>query len=212
MSIYTPYTYLIGWSNLDIWYYGRRTGKNCNPADLWNTYFTSSRYVKEFRSLHGEPDVIQVRKTFNTKEKCCIWESKVLHRINAAKSTKWLNKRNSDGLWDTTGIEPVNKGKPRDNATKLKISQTCSNRTFTDSHKENIRLSKLGKPSPNKGKIGWSRNKTLSDDHKNRIREGMKKRHALRKSIWYHWDYMGSSGTLQTLLYSLREYFLLIST
>jgi len=38
-----PYTYLIGWSNLNTWYYGRRTSKNCHPSDLWQKYFTSSK-------------------------------------------------------------------------------------------------------------------------------------------------------------------------
>lgn len=43
------YTYLIGWSNHNKWYYGRRTAKNCHPNEFWKTYFTSSKYVKEFR-------------------------------------------------------------------------------------------------------------------------------------------------------------------
>lgn len=42
MYIYTPYTYLIGWSKHNIWYYGKRTAKNCHPNDFWVTYFTSS--------------------------------------------------------------------------------------------------------------------------------------------------------------------------
>ncbi len=64
MSIYIPYTYIIGWSLYNKYYYGVRYAKNCNPNDLWKTYFTSSKYVKEFRNNHGEPDIIQVRKTF----------------------------------------------------------------------------------------------------------------------------------------------------
>lgn len=43
------YTYLIGWSEYDIWYYGVRYAKGCNPADLWVKYFTSSKFVREFR-------------------------------------------------------------------------------------------------------------------------------------------------------------------
>lgn len=62
MSIYPNncYTYLIGWSHLNIWYYGRRTARNCRPEELWVKYFTSSKYVEEFRKIHGEPNLINV--------------------------------------------------------------------------------------------------------------------------------------------------------
>ena len=69
MIIYTPYTYLIGWSHLNTYYYGVRFANNnkdiANPDELWVTYFTSSKYVSEFRELNGEPDIVEVRKTFN---------------------------------------------------------------------------------------------------------------------------------------------------
>lgn len=57
-----PYTYLIGWSNQNKWYYGVRTAKNCHPGDLWTTYFTSSKYVKQFITQYGEPDIILNKK------------------------------------------------------------------------------------------------------------------------------------------------------
>lgn len=94
MSIYshTPYTYLIGWSKLDRWYYGVRFAKDCDPDDLWTKYFTSSKYVKAFRKEHGEPDVIQIRKTFKDAKSAVLWEKAVLARINVVKKEKWLNK------------------------------------------------------------------------------------------------------------------------
>ena len=60
-----PYTYLIGWKSLNLWYYGVRISKNCNPSDLWVTYFTSSKYVAETVKTHGDPDVVQIRKIFD---------------------------------------------------------------------------------------------------------------------------------------------------
>lgn len=95
MSIYQPYTYLIGWSTLNTWYYGLRFGKNCNPKELWKTYFTSSWRVTQFREYNGEPDIVEIRKTFNNKEKAGIWEHKVLRRMKVIKDTKWLNKTNN---------------------------------------------------------------------------------------------------------------------
>lgn len=104
MNIYMPFTYLIGWSQHNKFYYGRRTAKNCHPGELWTIYFTSSKYVKEFRDEFGEPDIIQIRKTFpNNPKSCAIWESKVLKRIDAQHNQKFLNKRNGDFDWDTTG-------------------------------------------------------------------------------------------------------------
>lgn len=95
MSIYTRncYTYLIGWSTLDTWYYGAKYGKDANPDTFWVDYFTSSRYVKNFRKLHGEPDVIQIRKTFKDNPlKCRKYEHTVLRRMCVDKNDRFLNK------------------------------------------------------------------------------------------------------------------------
>jgi len=98
MSIYTPYTYLIGWTKYDKWYYGVRYAKNCHPSDLWVKYFTSSKHVKEFREINGEPDVIQIRKKFNNHKDALIWEECVLRRLKVSKSDKWLNITHNRGF------------------------------------------------------------------------------------------------------------------
>ena len=94
MNKHIPYTYLIGWTEEDKYYYGVRYARNCNPNDLWKTYFTSSNYVKEFRKEKGEPDLVQIRKVFNCPKKALNWESKFLKKINASKNEKFLNKSN----------------------------------------------------------------------------------------------------------------------
>lgn len=86
-----PYTYLIGWAILDKYYYGVRYAKKCNPDDLWVTYFTSSNKVKEFAKMHGAPDVIQVRKVFQSIDESREWEKRVLTKLNVLQSDKWLN-------------------------------------------------------------------------------------------------------------------------
>lgn len=91
MNIYIPYTYYIRWTKIDKHYYGVRYAKNCHPSDLWSKYFTSSKIVKEYRQKYGEPDVIEVRKTFNCGHKAKIWETKVLRKMNVLRSNKWLN-------------------------------------------------------------------------------------------------------------------------
>lgn len=96
------YTYLIGWSKHNRFYYGARWAKDCSPDDLWNTYFTSSNHVKAFRKEHGEPDVIQVRKVFDDVNKCKLHERKALEKLNVLNSDKWLNK-NINGMFLPTG-------------------------------------------------------------------------------------------------------------
>jgi hypothetical protein len=101
-----PYTYLIGWTAHNKWYYGSRYAKKCHPSDLWKLYFTSSAYVKQMREEFGEPDVIQVRKTFESVNECRNYEHRVLQRLRVVKSSKWLNKT------DVKSIPPEEAAKP----------------------------------------------------------------------------------------------------
>lgn len=87
-----PYTYLIGWSKLNLFYYGVRFSKNCHPDDLFKTYFTSSSEVKKIIIEHGNPNIIQIRKTFESAERARLWEHKVLTRMKVASDEKWINK------------------------------------------------------------------------------------------------------------------------
>jgi hypothetical protein len=184
-SIYSstiPFTYLIGWSKLNKWYYGRKTSKGCTPSDLWTKYYTSSKVVKQFREKYGEPDVIVVRKIFNCTKKCAKWETKVLKRLNAAKNEKYLNQVNGDLNWDTTGvlrtleqIESVRKklkGRPLSETHIQNLKKPK-----TEEHKKNMR-----KPKPEgfakklvgnqnaKGKKSWL-GKHHSDETKKKLSE-----------------------------------------
>jgi hypothetical protein len=91
MNIYSLYTYHIAWTSLDKHYYGVRYAKNCNPVDLWSSYFTSSKLVKQYREQYGEPDIVEVRKTFECPHKAKLWERKVLQRLNVLHNDKWIN-------------------------------------------------------------------------------------------------------------------------
>lgn len=86
------FTYRILWSNTGISYYGVRYSQNCSVNDLWTTYFTSSKHVQQYRELHGEPDIIEIRKTFTLKADALRWESLVLKRLKIPHNEKWLNK------------------------------------------------------------------------------------------------------------------------
>ena len=95
MNIYQPYTYLIKFRPTNQIYYGVRYAKNCNPSDLFVTYFTSSNEICNLLQTHGiENFEWYIRKTFNTANEAREWESKVLKRINAAQHPSFINKCN----------------------------------------------------------------------------------------------------------------------
>lgn len=87
-----PYTYLIGWTNLNKWYYGCRYADGCSSDDLWKTYFTSSKYVFNFRKENGEPDIIKIRKVFDCKIDSLEWEGRVLRKLWNRRE-HWLNRK-----------------------------------------------------------------------------------------------------------------------
>jgi hypothetical protein len=150
MSIYKPYTYLIGWSNVNKFYYGVRFAKNCSPDDLWEKYFTSSKHVKHMRKKYGEPDVLQIRKTFETKEQAVLWEEKVLRRLNIKHNEKMLNCNIAGAI--VKNLDHA-KGKP----SKLRGTK------LSEEHKEKLRKPK-SVPSKLKGK-------KLSEEHKEKLRK-----------------------------------------
>lgn len=93
----TPYTYLIGWTHLDIWYYGRRTAINCHPDEFWVEYFTSSEKVRDFRIDNGEPDYIKIDKIFSDINETVDYEILVLKFLDAKHNPMFLNGHNGDG-------------------------------------------------------------------------------------------------------------------
>jgi hypothetical protein len=101
MTNYQPYTYHIAWTGQDLHYYGVRYATDCNPNDFWNTYYTSSQVVSQHRIDYGEPDVIEIRKTFTDADSARAWETKVLRRLNVKINETWLNcHANTAPRWD----------------------------------------------------------------------------------------------------------------
>lgn len=134
------YTYLIGWSNLNTWYYGVRYARGCSPSDLWTTYFTSSTFVKNQRKLYGEPDVISVRKQFGEDSyNAKLWEDRVLARLGVIKDCKWLNQSNNHSFRGVSS--PWNLGLTKETCPSIllasrKISQKRSGSKATQKTKQ----------------------------------------------------------------------------
>ena len=173
----TPYTYLVGWSQIEKFYYGVRYAKGCRPEDLWTTYFTSSKHISKYRQEHGEPDIIEIRKTFDDPIKARLWESKVLDRINAAANTKFINKRNGSWKWATCEmtaetrkkISNTLKGRERTYEHRNAISIARSGIMHTEITKKKISEAQTGKPRPDDFSIKM-RNKVWINDGNNNAR------------------------------------------
>lgn len=174
----TPFTYLIGWSQHDRWYYGVRYAPGCDPSDLMTRYRTSSRYVKEMIRLHGMPDVIQIRRVFTDVNKAREWEHRVLRRMRVVRDPRWLNR--------TDRISFVCKG--HDEATRKKISEA--------------QMGKPGRPHTAEAKAKISAiqlGRKLSDEHRSKLSHiiGESKRAALQR-VHMHEQNRGSKRTAES--------------
>jgi hypothetical protein len=151
MKIYQPYTYLLGWKHLNKFYYGVRYSKNCYVGDVMIKYFTSSNIVKKMLRTYGKPDIIQVRKVFNTREKAILWESKVLRRINAAKRSDFVNCHHCISAPIMFGLMNPSK-RPE---VREKLSQIAKNRPKHDA----IILKKMSNTKKLSGLIKFLKNR-----------------------------------------------------
>jgi len=115
-----PYTYLIKFTNPktneEQFYYGSRYAHDCHPDDLFKTYFTSSKIIKDLIEQFGvECFHWEIRKTFNDAKTCQIYETKILNRLNVRHNKKWINL-NCNSI-----LPPLKKSE----ATKKKMSESA---------------------------------------------------------------------------------------
>jgi len=185
MNIYIPFTYLIGWSAQNKYYYGVRHKKGCSPNELWTIYFTSSKVVKKFRELHGEPDIIQIRQCFYDRDSAINWEHKTLKRI-VGNRHKYLNQNYhtkhsyhrlfNHGKEAKNKISAYMKGRPKSEKQKAKMSASRK-KYWENTSRENI-------IKQNKNRLlTESTRKKMSSSAKNRITDEFKDAQSKRMSI-----------------------------
>lgn len=167
----TPYTYLIGWPAHNTWYYGVRWRSNCDPSDLWTKYFTSSKYVKEFRSINGDPEIIEIRKVFKDPTDAKKWEHRVLNRMKADVNPIFLN-RTIDNVPSMLGrrhseetkkrIKESQLGRPKNPESIMKMRKSMTGKKHTEQARRNISEGHKGlkKSSECKAKISALRTGT----------------------------------------------------
>lgn len=197
----TPYTYLVGWSKLDKWYYGVRFANNNEPAnDLWIVYHTSSKYVKELRRNHGEPDVIEVRRVFDSKVKAARWEDAVLRRMKVTHTERWINKNVAGSFTITGGISPM-KGRKHTTDQNNKKSARQKGVRFTLEHKLKIGIANHGKKHTSE-QIEAQKIRQRGRKLKPRTKTH-RTNNAKANSLW--WQVTNSIGVIKVVL-GLRSY------
>src|SRR5574343_500837 len=102
----TPFTYLIGWSKTNMFYYCVKWLKGCLPSDIMNTYFTSSKIVQDYIKENDYPDIIIVDKIFDNNENAREYEHQFLKFHNAKYNPNFLNKTNGNKDLFTGIIKP----------------------------------------------------------------------------------------------------------
>lgn len=172
--IYQPYTYLIGWSNQNTYYYGVRYASKCTPSELWESYFTSSNYVKRFIKLYGNPDIIQIRKIFPDADKARLWEHKVLRRLNVVNDDRFLNQ--SDNISISAEAALTGARKKKSASMKQKIAEYRTGRVIPQRVRKAISRTKKGVPLSEEERLNRKRamndplvKKKLSDIGKTKV-------------------------------------------
>ena len=147
MNIYQPYTYLLLFKPTKQVYYGvsyANSKKVAHPSQLWNTYFTSSRIIKQLITEHGVDSFdFQIRNTFTSAEAALAWERKILKNFDAKNNPKWLNLSNGTHAYCTV-VSPE---------TRLKISIANKGKIISDESKKNRSARMMGDKNPMYGKI-----------------------------------------------------------
>lgn len=189
--IYKPYTYLIGWSEHNKYYYGVRWANTVEPEnDFWKIYFTSSNIVKKFRESHGEPDIVKVDKIFDNKNDAINYEYTYLLENNAIKSDSWLNE-GAFPVFDNTGRKRPDHskrmmgennpmyGKSFSKQAKLKQSNSHKGKKHSSDTKQKMSLAQKGK------RLGCQ-NPFHGKTHSHQVRENLSKVH--KNTIWIKKD------------------------
>lgn len=179
-----PFTYLIGWTIHNTWYYGVRYAQGCSPDDLWTTYFTSSKYVTQFRKVYGEPDVVRVRKVFDNPKSAVAWEDAVIRRAKLYKNENFLNKSYSGSIYYDSDVRKKISDRakqPRSQSFKKARSEVMKklwddgvydNRPpRTEAHQEAINTSLRRKYAEGEHHC---KGRSLSQEHKEKIANGVR--------------------------------------
>lgn len=120
------------------------------------------------REEHGDPDVVEVRRVFPTKEKAILWESKVIQRMGAVKDVRFINRANQGKVFHTIGNLSEGHRRKISNSWTEERKKVASEKFKTDNPMFSDHVRQIVGEKVSKSRQGIS----LSEDHKKRISEG----------------------------------------
>lgn len=130
------YTYYLKFKPNNKKYYGVKFSKNCSPDDLWVSYFTSSKVVKDLIKKYGKDSFeAYIDKIFDTPEEAIKYELEKLQSIE--DKSNWLNENFGTGY-------DVKKILYKTEEHKCKISQSNKKPKTGKALKACIENAKLG--------------------------------------------------------------------
>lgn len=180
------YTYLIGWRELDRWYYGSRHANELSPSDdLWKVYFTSSKYVYEMRKQYGEPDVIRVHKIFESSEAAHMFEYRFLKKVNAKSSKRWINQTIMGAPMGGTPNQIAWAKQSKSLATRERMRLGALKRWENDTvNRERVSaLTKAKNPAINADGIHCRKGKHHSEESKQKMRDSYYRNNPQQKKL-----------------------------
>lgn len=171
-----PYTYKLIFKPTSQYYYGVRYAKGCNPNDLWDKYFTSSKHIHKLIKEYGlNSFIVKITKTFKNKVDAINHEHLILTRVKADKNGKFINKHIFNNTKLNDGLIIIHH-KLLEIETRHDPNLPIPTRWvkgISDKHKTNLSKSLKGKPTHNKGKkckpsgpCSETRKKAISESRK----------------------------------------------
>jgi hypothetical protein len=158
-----PFTYLLKFKPTGQYYYGSRYSKYCHPSQLWTTYYTSSKVIRQLIKEHGQDSFeFKITRIFENKESARIWEHRFLAKVKASKNPKWLNQHNGAGDFINKGglkfseehkrkISEAHKGKPKPKTAKaMKGNTNSKGNKFSEESRKKLSIARIG----NKNRLG----------------------------------------------------------
>lgn len=158
-----PFTYLLKFKPTGQYYYGSRYSKHCHPSQLWTTYYTSSKVIKQLIKEHGVDSFeVKITKIFDDKYEARMWEHRLLEKVKASKNPKWLNQHNGSGDFINKGglifseshrkkLSESQRGKPKPGTAKAMIGNNHNKgKKFSEESKKKLSLARIG----NKNRLG----------------------------------------------------------
>ena len=168
-----PYTYKLIFKPTGQYYYGVRYANNCNPNDLWDKYFTSSKHIHMLIKEYGLSSFdYKITNTFKNKQDAINYEHQVLKRVKADVNGKFINKTTSKAIPSMGGLiiihhDELNLQTFHDPSLPIPEGWVGG---LKQSHIESMSKVRRGKPAHNKGKKGKPTG-PCSDERKNNIKK-----------------------------------------